>query len=60
MMVDKAKVIELIRQRMKASGHNNAPGCVCCMTARMLIEALDDAYPEPRVIGGVIVTGPTS
>jgi hypothetical protein len=60
MMVDKTRVIELLRQRMKSMGHNNAPGCVCCINAQMLIEALEDAYPEPRVIGGVIVSGPTS
>jgi hypothetical protein len=60
MMIDKIRVIDLIREKMKSMGHNNAPGCVCCITSRMLIEALEDAYPDPRVIGGVSVTGPKS
>ena len=56
---------------LRRTGHNHARGCVACITIAMLLEELD-AMPRPycgpapglddvpRVVDGVIVTGPAA
>jgi hypothetical protein len=63
-MTENDRIIELIRERMKSWGHNNAPGCLICLHTRLLIEAIEaDAAlvasaGGKRYFGDVTVTGP--
>jgi predicted ATP-grasp superfamily ATP-dependent carboligase len=57
----KQKIIQRIEERLKEWGHHHAPGCVVCVTARLLIdEAIRHDGEGYRVVEGVTVWGPPS
>lgn len=61
MTAERELIIQEIRSLMKASGHNNAPGCPCCATVRMIIDALSHGIDgKVRIVEGVRITGPVS
>ena len=49
--------IKVIQDQMFKWGHKFAPGCVCCITARGLIEAIEESAEKPAASDdGVVVT----
>jgi hypothetical protein len=57
------EVIQVIHRAMLSWGHHNAPGCLCCIQASMIIEEIIrelNGRRGVRVEGDVIIDGPKS
>lgn len=53
-------ITEEIPALLRSWGHNHAPGCIVCTTARSIIEGLTRSRPDTRIVEGVRITGPGS
>ncbi len=57
---ERARILELIPELMKAWGHNGQAGCACCVCARDIAHHIEKTRPsdDTRVVDGVIIRGP--